>query len=1139
MGPRFSNPSHDAKPGVRHAAPSLGAETAIDIAAPEDLPENTVHTYQGAEPDAAETLAPDSSPPTRLPEVTVSHAPRGEEPAPPVQGAAGPAYELKSLIAQGGMGEVWKALQVSLDRIVAVKRLSHTAGTKIGRTRRVTHDFRQEALISARLEHPNIVPVYDGAADRAGNPLIVMRLVGGMDWETAIRDDLGHMPRESFFAKHLGILIQVCQAVAYAHSRDIVHRDIKPAQVLLGEYGEVLLTDWGLAVYMGGEADHGTPSGQANHLRTPALATSPSGTPALMAPEQTHSRATNVGPWTDIFLLGGTLYFVLTGTYPFSAGTSRDAFDKACRCEVVPPRERAPHLDPPVELCRLAMEALRRDPAERVASAQAFVTRLQDYLSGAGRRAESETISSEARAELASGTRTYALFTHVIARCRAARDLWPDNHEAAVTEEEAHELYAPAALANGDLTLARLQADSLGDEAIRAGIIDAVTVKESALAHQRRQRRLAFASAFALLLALAVVVSGAYMVLRKSFENERAARESAVLAREDAEHLVGFMIGDFYDSLREAQRLELLEPVARRVLAYYDGLARTQEELTPGQLARVAHGYLIGSQIARNQGNLADAETRVDRAAEVLGQVSPGDIPPLDYHQTWQRIHATRGFIHKGRDQHDQALAMFREALEANGRCLEVDPGNPQLLEHRISLQADLGVVLARARGTSSEEIDGLAALILENYDELRRSFPDRTRATNVIADAGEAFAGYYVDASMAGKALATLAPFMERVGVVLDEHPGSRDATVALLTLNRQRFFALHMAGETDVAQELAEWSRSEAGRLAISNPLERGYVNQLQDWLELAALIPRIEGDWETVARELETAVRLAEQQVGWDPTNAEWRHDLAWAQSKLARAYRMLGRMDEARELVDSAIDQASRALADKPTDNLIAHSLASLAHEASFSAYFRDDFDEAMELADTAWDAARIEMETTTTSQPHTLLACKIADHRGRVLKALGRFDDAQEAYGDAVRIADEAMAHSPAFVGFYMGSTFGIIQTHDETGGYDRALVLIDRAAARVHEVGDALDESAATVSQDIRVGLVIYNVFRAYALARLDRLDEAYSELASNPAPEEALRQMQGGNLVPYLDYLRERDAAAYARAFGGEDNGG
>jgi serine/threonine protein kinase len=281
-------------------------------------------------------------------------------------------YRFCRRIGIGGMGEVWLGFQESLGRTVAIKRVRQDRIAHVDATlRRVLEcEFRNEALAAAALEHPNIAPVYDFGSDDAGDPMMAMKLVKGRPWDGLLFEDRGKLSTEDFLGKHLPILISMGQAVAYAHAHGIVHRDLKPSQVMVGEFGEALLMDWGLAMRIGtppAEDEVGPRDAfDREPPPTPSTATNPAGTPALMAPEQTVLDASNVGTHTDVFLLGGTLYFLLTGYYPNESEDGRSAIEMARTCSVPRPETRAPGGDTPKELADLAMAAMVREPEKRV-----------------------------------------------------------------------------------------------------------------------------------------------------------------------------------------------------------------------------------------------------------------------------------------------------------------------------------------------------------------------------------------------------------------------------------------------------------------------------------------------------------------------------------------------------------------------------------------------------------------------------------------------------------------------------------------------------------------------------------------------------------------------------------------------------
>lgn len=527
------------------------------IPVPGDLPEHSLVSYNPnrtrysspgprignteADPgDSEKTLLPDNVPTEYL------TGPEAAEPAGAVRHED--RLRLVRLIGRGGCGEVWEAVQVQLDRPVAVKTLrrDRLRGSAREQTRAdLVRNFREEALIAARLDHPNIVPVYDYGRDADGTPQLTMKLVRGEPWDKMLKADREALGFDDFLAKHLGILTAVANAVAFAHSRHIVHRDIKPSQVMVGEYGEVLLMDWGLAVVVG---DDGTTASMAAQrpdwfsLPTLATASSPAGTPAFMAPEQTRSTAIHVGTWTDIYLLGGCLYCVLTGTGPHEGATSHEAFLRAARGEIRDPRSFHPEGTVPDELAALALQALAADPEKRVPSADEFVHRIEDWISGASRRRESQRLTVQLLSEVHRPRANYSMQVAFIDRIQQAAGLWPGNPDVPELRAHALEDYAELALERGDLLLALSQAELLPESPRRTDLLHRI---EGARVQRKRARRMLRISVAAVVVLVALVIIGGTVSLRRiSREREEAiaqkniataARDTAEMARKEAE----------------------------------------------------------------------------------------------------------------------------------------------------------------------------------------------------------------------------------------------------------------------------------------------------------------------------------------------------------------------------------------------------------------------------------------------------------------------------------------------------------------------------------------------------------------------------------------------------------------------------
>ncbi|MBI5155260.1 serine/threonine protein kinase [Candidatus Poribacteria bacterium] len=423
-------------------------------------------------------------------------------------------YTLERVVGRGGFGEVWESVQQSLGRKIAVKRLRDDLHERSlsdeGEARRLEIAFRQEALTAASLEHPNIVPVHDLGLDEDGRPLIAMKMVKGKPWNELLKEDRRKLDTREFLARHLPILINLCQAVAFAHSRGVIHRDLKPSQVMVGEFGEVLLMDWGLAViYDEGLARKYVPQLLASgFVETTRNARNPAGTPSYMAPEQTEDTPEHLGPWTDVYLLGGILYNLLTGEVPHGTSTALDAFTQARLGLVRPPEDREAKREVPPELSALAGLALQPRSVQRLPSALALVRGIEEYLSGANKRRDSQQLTAEvARKAAKHGPKTYQELTRCVEKLDRAVGFWPENPEVAPLRRWALAELALTAVQNKDHVLARHMISQVEPGPQRDAMIQQIEPDEQVLlAVHRKSRHFAMA-------AIALGVSTAFLLL--------------------------------------------------------------------------------------------------------------------------------------------------------------------------------------------------------------------------------------------------------------------------------------------------------------------------------------------------------------------------------------------------------------------------------------------------------------------------------------------------------------------------------------------------------------------------------------------------------------------------------------------------
>ncbi len=317
-------------------------------------------------------------------------------------------YRVLSEIGRGGMGRVLVAEDDWLGRRVALKaRIDDTA------SERSKLRFREEARATAQLEHPNIVPVYNLDADEDGRPRFSMRLVEGTSLGEVI-ESLGRGEREARDrwgpAELLLVFTKICDAVAYAHSRGVLHRDLKPDNVMLGRFGEVFVMDWGLArVGETGIEDEQSGERRVSSVRDSGaeltMAGSIVGTPGYMAPEQARGALSELDARSDVWALGAILYELLTLERAIQGEHLGAILLATAAADVVPPRVRSPRRGVSEGLEAVVMRALAAKPAERYQSVgelrEAVAQELEGSREAARRRLAAEEKLAAAKGHLA------------------------------------------------------------------------------------------------------------------------------------------------------------------------------------------------------------------------------------------------------------------------------------------------------------------------------------------------------------------------------------------------------------------------------------------------------------------------------------------------------------------------------------------------------------------------------------------------------------------------------------------------------------------------------------------------------------------------------------------------------------------
>ncbi len=1088
---------------------------------PDSLPQDPEFTYNPSRafsPDethtAATFLSPDSKDFHDAP--TNMAAPSAD--ALPLA-ANSEEFQFVRLLGRGGFGEVWEAIQLKLRRAVAVKKLrrdkAELAAADSRESAEFDRSFREEAYTASQLDHPNIAPVYDLTEDESGSPLLAMKLIRGTPWNKLIARDFGELSAEDFLSRHIPILIDVSQAVAFAHSRGIAHRDLKPHQVVVGDYGEVQLLDWGLAVNFDEERLVSTVGKQAlGAAPTPKDASSPAGTPAYMAPEQTQPTAANIGPWTDVYLLGGILFVLLTGRPPRKRNSGGAAFasasDGACDSfdDALPEGRRLP-----TDLAALCKRCMEPDWERRTVTAEEYVAVLEEHLSGARARTESQEITNAARERFEERAPSYKRFSEIGAELSRAQGLWPGNPDVAILNDELRSRFARAALARGDLVLAKVQAEGVSQQSRRNEALALVSAGESRARLRDRTRKIALAASGALILAVVGTVTvSRYQIALKA--------EAEAQARNQAEELVSFMVGDLRDRLSEIGRLPIMDSVADKTIAYYDGL--DEGEMGSESLANKARSLEQIADLRLKQGDVPKARDLAMNALRILDSIPGPQTPEIQFkaaliHTLLAKCAAREGDIDRVKQSNETALALLVSAIEngfeetsaytsltsvwrqiASSRGDAGDrEGEEQALnravetaEKRLALEPENPAAMIDGAGTIGDLVE--FRISVGEYDKAVELSERSMELARRYAALGEGIDHYQREYAMTAIRYGDLLRRVNDPAGAADIYAEALEILDKRAELDPTNTDALHDVGvaasrlasaygdDERIDEAIAAALKSSAALEIVAERLDYSPFALREfgaGWSRLATLY-ELSGDPEL---QLEAALKFRDamkQASEADPGNVQWLRDLAIAYEKYGRALRDLGRTEEAVQEQLVRIDLARKVVELEPDNPTRLHELANSLN--NMTSFYKDlgMSDEAIEVQSEvisiARDLVKVNPENATWQRSVGLhLAWMATLHKefGHVDEAREYFDAAYEKFHaiaktdssqqalDALQVAAQRRSEWVAKHGDFPATVTtakDLIETTEDMMGDDPDFYLLDDEAVAYGRMGTAL-----------------------------------------------------------------------------------
>ncbi len=919
--------------------------------------------------------------------------------------ANGQRFRILRPHARGGLGAVFVALDQELHREVALKQiLEKHADDPVSRAR-----FLLEAEVTGGLEHPGIVPVYGLGTYADGRPYYAMRFIRGDSFKEAVdrfhadealKNDPGRRSLE--LRKLLRRFNDICNAVEYAHSRGVIHRDLKPANVVVGKHGETLVVDWGLAKAIG-RAEPGVDSGERTMVPSSAsgsaetLPGSAMGTPAYMSPEQAEGDIEHLGPHSDVYSLGGTLYYLLTGKPP-REGELAEVLRAAQRGEVVAP---PPRHDPTIDraLDAVCKKAMAQKPADRYATVRALSEDVERWMAD-------EPVSA----------------WHEPLLLRARR--WERRHRSLVTGVAA------------------------------AVLVALVGMAAVVLVQTQSQRALAFANAR---LAGANIDLQRSVVREQAARGRAQARFD--LAKKGIEAYYTGASEDVL--LKQPELEDLRNRLLRTALDFYRELgadvdADHEAGLDPKARVELARANIRVATITEEVGNIGDAQTAFRQALEVRRELALRD--PGDVESRLEMANCLNGIgrllMQAGRP--DESMRHFLEARAILEPRVAERPGD---LTARDYLASSIGGIASlEQRAGHHQSARGSLEKVLEIRRGLADAHPDDVSWQTKLAAAVHDLGAHAHTLAHNDEALQFYRQALELRKKLAERHPELprlKDELAALYN-DMANIFLYQHDGERE-AMRLYRESLTIRAKLVQAHPTVSRFQSRLAVEHYNIGLVVANQGRWGDAtdcfrrARALDLALSRA------NPSVAEYQDHLAQDLYSLAYVSRRLGRRAEAADAYRGARTAWERLLRAETSNANYRQSLADCLDGSARLLESAGKLNEALAVRRESVEMLRRLVQDHPQVGPHRDRLAHSHFELAELLATAGRLGEARQVQLEALAIR-EALVRAEPGVSAYddaLGSGYAEIARLEVDAGRS------GEAISRLEQAGAIYDRMAA------------------------------------------------------------------------------